>query len=90
MEGGLEGGGGVGGGCVGGGADGPDWEQPLHPPQVHLSSQACVLSSQNGLHALQTSPQAEQPFHEHFTDHGCVLVSQKGLHSDSADSAPHP
>ena len=24
--------------------------QPLQPSQVHLSSQACVLSSQNGLH----------------------------------------
>ena len=43
-----DGGGGVGGGGGGGGHG----EHPLQPPQVHLASQACVLSSQNDLHTV--------------------------------------
>ena len=54
MEGGLEGGGVVGGG------DTEHSEQPMQPPQVHLSSHACVLSSQNGLHS-DSAPHSVQP-----------------------------
>ena len=42
------------------------------------------------MHALHTSPQAEQSFHEHFTDHGGVSVSQNGLHSGSAPHSEQP
>ena len=84
-----DGGGGVGGGGVGGGADGGEVrhsEQPLQPPQVHLSSQSCVLSSQNGLHiggGEEHSVQPLQPPQVHLSSQPCVLSSQNGLHSGS-------
>ena len=69
----------------GGGGEGsaPHSEQPLQPPQVHLSSQSCVLSSQNDLHTgagTMPSVQPVQPPQMHLSSQSCVLSSQNGLH----------
>ena len=80
VEGGSEGGGVVGGG------DTEHSVQPMQPFQVHLSSQPCVLSSQNGLHTgagREHSVQPLQPFQVHLSVQPCVLSSQNGLHSGS-------
>ena len=76
MEGGLEGGGVVGGG------DTEHSEQPLQPAQVHLTSQACVLVSQKGLHSDSAphSVQPPQPAQLHRVSQGCVFASQKPWH----------
>ena len=63
-------------------------EQPLQPPQVHLSSQACVLSSQNELHTSaggddggsMHSVQPPQPGQLHRVSQGCVFAAQNPWH----------
>ena len=57
-------------------------------PQVHLSSQPCVLSSQNGLHTGAHSVQPVQPPQVHLSSQACVLSSQNGLHTGDVACTP--